>query len=176
MNPKLEMLFSRRSIRQYDPCCRPVPEALIQDILEAGMAAPSARNTCPWRIIVVTRRELLAAMGEVLPNGQALLAQVPVALLVCGDLEAACEGKESYLLQDCAALTENMLLAASALGLGACWIGIHPWEQRITPMRQLFALPERIVPFAGMVIGWPAETKEPRTRLNPDFIHHESWN
>ena len=175
MNPKLDFIFRRRSVRRYAPGRKPVPATLVQDLLEAGMAAPSARDTQPWRIIVVDQPKLLAGLGDILQNGKAMLEQVPIFLLVCGDLKAACEGKESYLLQDCAALTENILLAATALGLGSCWVGIHPWPHRIEPIRSLFKLPDSIVPFGGIVVGWPDETKEPRTRFNPAYLKQNGW-
>lgn len=176
MNPTLDFIFRRRSIRRYAPGRKPIQADLLRDLLEAGMAAPSARDTQPWRVVVADRPELLDQFGAILPNGKAMLDQVPVFLLVCGDLCAACEGKESYLLQDCAALTENILLAAAALGLGSCWIGIHPWPHRIEPIREQLKLPPEILPFGGIAIGWPDETKEPRTRFNPAHVRHNGWS
>ena len=128
MHPKLDVLFARRSIRAYTD--RPVPDSLLTDLLEAGMAAPSAVARDPWHFIVLRSREGLDQLAAVLPNGQ-MLKQAPAALVVCGDLDKAHDRELSFLLQDVSAAVENILIAASILGLGACWLGIHPRPERM---------------------------------------------
>ena len=172
MNPKLSLLFARRSVRQFQ--AKPVPDVLLQDLLEAAMAAPSACAKDPWRFVVVQKAETLAAIAAGLPNGK-LLATAPLGIVVCGDLQAAHAGELSYLLQDCSAAIQNLLLAASALGLGGCWLGVHPRQERVVHIRSLLALPEPILPVAVLALGWPAESKEPRTRFTAPSIHHETW-
>jgi len=172
MNPKLEFLFSRRSIRAYQP--EDVGEDLVRDLLEAAMAAPSAAAKDPWEFLVIRNRDMLAKIAEGLPNGK-LLAHAAVGVVVFGDLRRANDGLLSYLLQDCSAAIENLLLAADTLGLGACWLGVHPREDRITHIRSLLSIPDAVIPVAAIAIGWPAESKEPRTRYRENAVHHETW-
>lgn len=167
MNEKLDFIFSRRSIRLFSG--KPVAEELIRDILQAGMSAPSARARDPWRFVVTRRKEDFAAMQKVAPNGTMLKASA-AAFLVCGDIEAAHEHQQSYMLQDVSACIENMLLAANALGLGGCWIGVHPREERVAGMKKYFNLPENIIPIAAVAIGYPAQKPEKRTRFKEEHI------
>lgn len=172
MNSTLLPLFARRSIRQFVP--DPIPDALINDLLEAAMAAPSAMHKDPWHILVLRARPSIDQLQACLPNGK-MLAGAGAALVVCGDLNQAHDRELSFLLQDISAAMENILLAASMLGLGACWLGIHPRAERIAAVSRQFTLPEGIIPVAGVALGWPAEEKEARTRFNPAQVHVEQW-
>lgn len=172
MNPALHPLFARRSIRQFTQ--EVIPEDLINDLLEAAMAAPSAVAKDPWHFIVLRSRASIDHLHACLPNGK-MLAGANTALVVCGDINRAHDRELSFLLQDVSAAIENILLAASMLGLGACWLGIHPREERIAAVTRQFSLPEGIIPVAGIALGWPAEHKEARTRLNSELVHLEQW-
>ena len=159
MNPKLNPIFARRSVRAYQS--KSVGDDVVHDLLEAAMAAPSAVAKDPWEFVVVRNRAMLAEFAGGLPNGK-MLAGAPLGIIVCGDIRRAHDGQLSYLLQDCSAAIENLLLAAASLGLGACWLGIHPREKRIELMRSLLKLPETVIPIAAIPIGWPAESPAPR--------------
>ncbi len=172
MNEQLNWIFSRRSIRAYQD--REVSDAIVRDLLEAAMAAPSAVAKDPWRFVVVRRRETLREIASGLPNGK-MLADAAVGIAVCGDLSAAHDRQLSYLLQDCSAAIENLLLAANALGLGACWLGVHPREDRIAHLRRILQLPEGIVPVSVISLGFPAEKKPARTRYDETKVHRETW-
>ena len=104
-----------------------------------------------------------------------LLATATAAIVVCGDLETAFDRQLSFLLQDCSAAIENLLLAAHALGLGACWVGVHPIEDAVKQLKQMLSLPTSVVPVAAIALGHPGEQPGPRTRFNPDHIHFEKW-
>ena len=169
---RLRFIFSRRSIRRFAP--GDVGEPAITRLLQAAMAAPSAAAQDPWRFVVVRKREQLAKVAAALPYG-GMLAQASVGFVVCGDLDAAHDRQLSYALQDCAAAIENLLLCAHALGLGGCWIGVHPREDRIRKLKEMFALPPSVVPISVVAVGLPGEKKDPRTRFNPDYVHRESW-
>ena len=171
-NPVLDFIFGRRSIRAYQ--ARPVADAVVDDLLRAAMAAPSACAKDPWRFVVVRKPSLLRAIAQALPNG-GMLADAAVGIIVCGDLGAAHGGELSYLLQDCSAAIENLLLAAHAVGLGACWLGVHPRQARIDALIRLVALPDRVLPIAGIALGWPAEEKPARTRYSAAYVHNETW-
>ena len=169
---KLNFIFGRRSIRVYRP--GPIPDEWVRILLEAAMAAPSAAAKDPWRFVVIRRPSTLHAVAEALPHG-GFLREAVLGIVVCGDLEAAHDRQLSYLLQDCAAATENLLLAAHILGLGACWLGIHPREDRIRRISALLELPGTVLPVAAVAVGWPGEDKPPRTRFEAAYVHFEKW-
>jgi nitroreductase len=171
-NERIQFLLSRRSIREYG--AGDVGEAAITQMLQAAMAAPSAVARDPWRFVVIRNRETLSAIAAALPNG-GMLATVPLGIIVCGDLDAAHDRQLSYLLQDCSAAIENLLLCAHALGLGACWLGVHPREERVRKLKEILGLPATVIPVAGIAIGHPAEEKEPRTRFKREYVHWEKW-
>ncbi len=164
----LDLLFARRSIRRFT--AEPVSEADERSLLEAAMAAPSAKDLRPWHFIVVRERATLDALAARHPFGK-MLAEATLAVAVLGD--PAVNG--DYWVVDCAAATENLLLAATALGLGACWIGMHPREERKGFVRELLAIPADIEILSLVAIGHPAETKPPRTRFDASRVHRERW-
>jgi nitroreductase len=172
MNPLLASLFARRSVRQYR--ADDVSDSLIRDLLEAAMAAPSAVAKDPWEFIIVRDRPMRARIAEKLPNGQ-MLVDAPAGIVVCGDLRRAHDRQLSYLLQDCSAAIENLLLAASMLGLGACWLGVHPREERVAHIRSLLRIPDPVIPVSAVAIGWPAESPPARTRFDVERVHREVW-
>lgn len=172
IDDKLGFIFGRRSIRLYS--ADPVSEAAVQKLLEAAMAAPSAVAKDPWRFVVIRNRRTLTDIATALPNGQ-MIATAALGIAVCGELPAAHDQQLSYLLQDCSAAVENLLLCAHILGLGACWLGVHPRELRVNALKQILALPSSVIPVACIAIGHPAETKEPRTRFNRAYVHFDKW-
>ncbi len=172
MNPTLAPLFARRSVRKYQD--KPIPASALRDVLEAAMAAPSANAKDPWEIIVVQKSETLAKIADGLPYGK-MLVGAPVGFVVCGDLRRVNGQHLSYLLQDCSACIENLLLALSMLGLGGVWLGVHPREDRIAHLRGLFQLPEHVIPIGVVAAGHPAESHPPRTRFTEARVHRERW-
>jgi len=170
LNEKLQLIFGRRSIRVYTN--QPVNDEMVHKLLEAAMAAPSAAAKDPWRFVVITNRRTISAMADALPHGQ-MLRSAALGIVVGGDLQAAHDRQISYLLQDCSAAIENLLLCAHIIGLGACWLGVHPREDRMERLKEILRLPEPVIPVSCIAIGYPAETKEPRTRFNPDYVRFE---
>ena len=168
----LGFILGRRSIRVYSP--GEVSEPAVTRLLEAAMAAPSAMTKDSWRFVVVRDKQALAKLAALHP-GAAMLASAAMAIVVCGDLDAAFERQISYLLQDCSAAIENLLLAAHMQGLGACWVGIHPGEPLIKRVKELLYLPASFVPVAVISLGQPGEQPAPRTRYNPDYVRSEKW-
>ena len=171
-NTQLDLIFGRRSIRVYSP--GDVSEAAVTKLLEAAMAAPSAMTKDPWRFIVIRNRQTLAQLATLHP-GAAMLSTAAMAIVACGELDVAFERNISYLLQDCSAAIENLLLAAHAQGLGACWVGIHPGDALIKQVREWLSLPVTVVPVAVISLGQPGELLPPRTRYNAGYVHSERW-
>ncbi len=164
----IEAIFARRSIRKYTS--EPVDEKDCRTLLEAAMAAPSSSNRKPWHFIVVTNRETLDELGQAHPYGKMLL-ETPLAIAVCGDTKIS---PRSWV-QDCSAATENLLIAATALNLGAVWLGVYPREERVSAVRQVLKIPNDVVPLNIVSIGHPAEVKAPRTQYDKERIHQNTW-
>ena len=169
---KLSFLFGRRSIRVYSP--GEVSDAIVTKLLETAMAAPSAMTKDPWRFVVVRDKEMLSHLAAALPGGK-MLVTAALAIVACGDMDAVLECQLSFLLQDCSAAIENLLLGAHALGLGACWVGVHPSEDSVRRVKQMLSLPAQIIPVAAISLGNPGEQPGPRTRFNRDYVHFEKW-
>jgi nitroreductase len=163
-------ILGRRSVRRFER--RPVEDALIGSLLEAAMAAPSAGDQRPWHFVVVTSADTLAALSRSHPYARPL-AGAPLAVVVCGDETVAKWPR--FWPQDCAAATENLLLAAHELGLGAVWIGVYPLEERVAAVRVELGVPEGVVPFAMVALGHPATQKMPAERYDAARIHRERW-
>jgi nitroreductase len=168
----LAPILGRRSVRAFE--ARDVSAELVEAMLAAAMAAPSAVARDPWRFVVLRSPAVRDAIAEGLPHGK-MLGRCGVGIAVAGELEAAHDRQLSYLLQDCSAAIENLLLAAHALGLGAVWLGVHPRGPRIEHVRRVLSMPESVLPIACIAVGYPAETKAPRTRFDPRYVHYDRW-
>jgi nitroreductase len=166
----LEAIKTRRSVREYQD--RAVPENVINQLLAAAMAAPSARNQQPWEFVVITDREILKQISGINPNAQ-MAAHAPVAILVCGNL--ALETAPGYWVVDCAAAIQNLLLCTHALGLGAVWTGTYPNEERMDGYTTLLDLPEQVIPHTLVVVGYPTQQPPPQDRFKPERIHYNGW-
>jgi nitroreductase len=171
MNKNLEIIFARRSIRKYKKR-QVIPQTAIEFILNAGMCAPSARNKKPWQFIVCQNPQTLDILSERHPYAQ-MLKDASLAILVCGD--KSLDDNESYLLQNCAAAAQNILLATHASELGAVWLGIHPREERILMCKEIFELPDFILPIALISIGIPNEEKPKNNRFDETKVKWEKW-
>jgi len=166
----LSWILSRRSIRNYTS--ETISESTIKEILAAAMHAPSAVNCQPWHFIVSSNKEIFRKVTEIHPHSSFLL-DASHAILVCGDEKL--QHAEGYYLADCGAATENILLAANALGIGSCWIGVFPRMERMLKFKELFNLPEHIQPFALVSLGYPEAAKKHPDRFREDRIHIDQW-
>ena len=166
----MDNIFSRRSIRRYLP--KPVSSDLIENVLKAGMNAPSAGDEQPWHFIIIDKHDLLLNISESHPYAK-MLKDAPIAILVCGDLQVL-KFKDLWI-QDCSAASENMLLAAHDLGLGAVWIGVYPAENLVREVRNILNIPQHIVPFSIIGMGYPAEEKKGRLRYDKSKVHNNGW-
>lgn len=165
-----EAIHTRRSIRKYSD--KEVSNEQIEKMLRAAMAAPSARNYQAWHFIVIKDKEVMHKIPEFHPYSKMLL-EASVAIIVCGDYSI--EQMTEYNNQNCSAATQNLLLAAHGLGLGAVWLGVFPRDQRVDGIRKLCNLPEHILPISLISIGYPAEEKEHADRFKPERVHYNKW-
>jgi nitroreductase len=167
----LEALFKRRSVRRYTG--EPVSDQAMETILRAAMQAPSAVNYQPWHFVVIDDRRLLDRIPDFHPYSS-FLREAPVAIVVCGDLERDMLDA-SYWVQGCSAATENLLLAAHAIGLGAVWMGVYPRKERMEGLRRLLQLPDNLVPLNIVSLGHPAESPVQVDRFDPSRITRNVW-
>ena len=155
-NPALFSIMTRSSVRAYTD--QAISNDTIEAILRAAMAAPTAVNSQPWHFVVVTDRARLDSIAATLPNAERMLNQAPLAIAVCGNENRFLQGEgREYWVQDCSAATENLLLAAHALGLGAVWCGIYPIADRVADARRALLLPDSITPLCIVPIGHTAD-------------------
>ena len=172
-NGMLETIMTRTSIRQYTD--QPVEKEKSEAMLRAGMAAPTAVNAQPWHFVVVSDKAKLSELAAANPRA-GMLKSAPLAIVVCGDMTKAMEGKgRQFWIQDCSAATENILLAAHAQGLGAVWTALYPMEERIQPVSEALKLPDTLIPLCTVVIGYPAEQPEPKDKWKPENISYNEY-
>ena len=165
----LQAILTRRSIRRYTS--EPVSDETVTELLKAAMSAPTAAGEV-WDFVVVRDRNVLAGVSKYHPHAE-MLKSANVAILVCGNPNI--EKLPGRWVLDCAAATENILIAANALGLGAVWVGIYPVEERIKGLRVLLGIPDYITPLSMVSLGHPGEKKSPPSRFREERIHQDHW-
>jgi nitroreductase len=163
-------ILKRRSIRRFT--AQDVAPAQIDTLLEAAFAAPSANNMRPAHFVVIRDRPTLSGITRIHPYA-AMASQAPIAIVVCAD--TSIQPEPGYYAQDCSAATENILLAATDLGLGSVWCAIHPNSDRAQGFAELLGLPEGTAPFSLVVIGHPAERKDPHSGIDRNRVHSDRW-
>ncbi|MDR0820266.1 MAG: nitroreductase family protein [Endomicrobium sp.] len=165
----MDILLERKSVRKYTD--EDVKKEDLDYILRAAMSAPTARNTRCYSFIVIKDKETHKKIAS-LHHAAQMILQAPLAILVVGDQNAAFE---RYLPQDCAATTQNILLAATARGYGSVWCGVYSNEEKSKAMEKLFNLPENIKAFSLVVIGKSADNNPPKNGWQPEKIKYEVW-
>lgn len=170
-NPAIENIMTRTSIRQF--AAQPVTDEQVETLLRCGLAAPTAVNAQPWEFVVVRDRAILDTLAARYPNTR-ISENVSVAIVPCGNLEKTFSAAPDFWIQDVSAATENILLAAHAMGLGAVWTGVYPTD-KVAPVQQLLGLPHHIVPLCIIPVGYPAENPAPKDKYKPEIIHYDRW-
>ena len=171
-NAAIKNILTRRSIRKYTR--RLVEKEKIEILLKAAMSAPSAANEQPWDFIVVTDKKTISKVCQASPYTTPL-KRARLCIIVCGNLQKEREKFRGHWVLGCSAATENILLAANAIGLGAVWIGLYPVQDKMESISTTFSLPEHIKPMAVISIGYPAEKKDPADRFIDTNVHWEKW-
>lgn len=166
-NPVIENILSRKSVRDF--IGKKVENEKIAILLKAGMAAPSGRDLRPWELIVIQNRSTLDSMAAELPYAK-MLNKAPMAIIVCGD-----SIRSSYWYLDCSAVSENILLAAESLELGAVWTAAYPYEDRINTVQKYTNIPENIIPLCVIPIGYPNGSQSPKNKFDEKKIHYEKF-
>ncbi|MGO5065954.1 nitroreductase family protein [Clostridium sp. LCP25S3_F8] len=166
----MNAILKRRSIRKYKD--KKISDDIVEGLLRAGMAAPSAVNEQPWQFIVLRDKEIMKKITKVHEYSKMLL-EADVAIVVCGDKSK--ELIDDFWVQDCSAATENILIEAEDRGLGAVWLGVYPIKERIEGIKEILNLPECITPLSVIPIGYPNEDKKPIDRFDKERVHYDKW-
>lgn len=166
-------ILTRTSVRRYQD--KAVEAYKVENLLKAGMAAPSAVNRQPWHFVVVDDKDVLQGLAKANPNA-GMAARAPLAIVVCGDMNKALEGDgRDFWIHDTSAATENILLAANGMGLGAVWTGTYPNLERCKAVRKVLNLPESMIPLCTIVIGYPDNMPSPKQKFKEENISYNSF-
>lgn len=168
----METIFKRRSVRKYTET--PVTDVQVKQIIRAGMAAPSAKNSQEWVFIVLRDPEIYKTFFEVHVNAFAMKT-AQAAILVCADLSKEQDPGQDWWIQDCSAAMENMLLEATDLGLGSLWLGVHPKSDRIACLKEVCKLPEGIEPLGIVALGEPTKDRPAIDRYLEDQVFLDTY-
>ncbi|MCD8194582.1 MAG: nitroreductase family protein [Tannerellaceae bacterium] len=168
LNETLHTIFNRKSVRQYTE--KPVEKEKIEILLKAGMTAPSSMDNRPWSFVVVTDRAMLDTMAEGLPYAK-MLKETKQAIVVCGDTTLS---PRNWFI-DCSAVTQNILLAAESMELGAVWTAVYPNDNRISIVRNTLNIPGHVIPLAVVPFGYPRGAHSPKDKYDPARIHVNGW-
>lgn len=175
-NAALECILTRTSVRQYQPD-RTISRDTVETLLRAAMSAPTAVNKQPWAFIALDDRAALDSLAQVLPYAR-MLTKAPLAIVTCGDLSKAIDGEDAdkgFWIQDVSAATENLLLAAHAMGLGAVWTGVYPDAERVKDVQERLGLPANVIPLAVVPVGYPTGPQKPKEKWDPANVHFNTW-
>lgn len=167
----MQAIKNRRSIRKFKN--QPLTREQVEHIIKMGMQAPSAHNQRPWQFLVIDQREMLDKIADFHPYAS-MMTQLPVAILVCGDMSKLGHVNE-FWVQDCSAVTENMLIAATAMDLGSIWIGTYPMEEFVDFYKNQYNLPEEIIPFSLLGFGYKDQEKPARDFYESERVHFNQW-
>ena len=168
----LANIHARKSVRSYTS--EPVAPEQVEILLKAAMAAPTAMNVQPWSFVVLDSREALDALSDALPYAK-MLKGAPLAIIVCGETLWMGGTENPFWSQDCSAATQNLLLAAEAIGLGAVWTAAYPDEMRCAAISEAIGLPSTVKPLCVIPIGHPAGEDQPKDKWKPENIHYGKW-
>ncbi|MCL3780679.1 nitroreductase family protein [Prolixibacteraceae bacterium JC049] len=172
-NNTLEIIHQRKSVRAYTD--QQVSKTQLETLIKAGMAAPTAVNKQPWAFISIDDRTTLDSLGNGLPYAK-MLKKATAAIVVCGDLSKALEGwEQEFWIQDCSNASQNILLAAESMGLGAVWTAAYPAEDRMATVKSILNLPDHIIPLNVIPIGYPTGIEKPKDKWKPENLHWNKW-
>lgn len=164
----LSVIQNRKSVRNFIKE-RPVEKENIEALIRAGMAAPSGKDIRPWEFVIVDDRNILDKMAKELPTAK-MLADAPMAIIVCGDTV-----QSSYWYLDCSAATQNILLAAEAMDLGAVWTAAYPYRDRMEIVTSNVSMPSQILPLVVIPIGYPEGAQSVKDKYDEKRIHTNKW-
>lgn len=169
----IKCIMTRASVRDFSD--KKVSSQTVDTLLKAGMAAPTAMNKQPWQFIVVDKPEILQKLADAMGHGDPI-RKCNVAIVACGDMDLAIEGDgQPFWIQDVSAASENILLAAHAMGLGAVWCGVFPVKERVTNISSILGIPENVIPLNVIAIGYPKQPATPKDKWTETKVHYNNY-
>lgn len=168
----MDIIHSRKSVRSFTG--ENISQELLDEILRAGMAAPSAVNMQPWEFVIVRDRAMMDRLGDGLPYAK-MIYKAAAAIIVCMSPEKAHDKLLEYAVIDASCAAQNILLAVESMGFGACWTAAYPRQDRMVYIRRCLSIPEHIIPLAVIPIGVPDGSEQPKDKYKPEKIHREKW-
>ncbi|MDB5278440.1 MAG: nitroreductase family protein [Ferruginibacter sp.] len=168
----ITVIMERKSVRSYTG--EPVSKEDIDIILRAAMAAPAAIHLLPWKFIVVTNRSTLETLAEGLPFAR-MISNAGTAIVVCAVPEEAAMNSEAFAILDCTCASENILLAAESLGLGAVWTATYPDKELMAFVRITLGIPSNVIPLNVIPIGYPRGEEDAQDKFDPRNVHWQKW-
>jgi nitroreductase len=164
--------MNRRSVREYTG--EGVSDESVKQLLRAGMYAPSAKNSQPWEFIVVTERATLDTLSGGAPYWR-MLAHAPLCIVVAANLTDYKSSGQEFFVQDCAACTQNILVAAEGMGLGGVWLGCYSAQERMAYVQETLGVPDGIIPFSVLSIGHPAAHPKPHDFYLEEKVYYGAY-
>lgn len=162
-------ILTRTSIRKFQQ--RPVEKAKVLALLKAGMAAPTARDLRPWHFVVLSDTADIHAYASTMKHHGEMIAQSPVVIYACGDTTRMMEGQaRDFWVEDVSCASENILLAAHVMGLGAVWTSVYPEMRKVNGVSKALGLPANLVPLNCILVGYPDEAPEPKDKWDESNI------
>ena len=161
-------ILNRKSVREYSD--KEISQEIIDNLLKAGMSAPSSRDRRPWHFIVISDKAVLENLGDQLKNASCLKS-ANKAILVCGDDELS----DNCWFLDCSAAAQNILIAAESMGLGAVWTAVYPYDDRAEIVNKVFNLRKTIHALSIIPLGYPLEKGEPKNKFDASRVHYDKW-
>lgn len=167
-------ILSRKSVRAYTD--RPISKTQLDTLVRAAMAAPTGKDMRPWKFVIVDDKSVIDELAKGLPRAK-MLAEAQAAIVVCGDMSITDdkgEPSKNWML-DCSAATENFLLMAESMGIGAVWTGVYPYEDRTKTVKEILNLPEEIKPLCVIPMGYPKGDPQPKDKYNKENVRYNKW-
>lgn len=165
----MKEIFERRSVRKYTD--KDISSEDMEKLLKAGMNAPSAHNYKPYDLIAVKNKEALKKLADTCIYSH-MLNEANAAIVVCSRAD---DEKTPYWQADCGAVTENILLEATHLGIGSCWLGGYPDLEKTAKEKEILGIPEEYKVFCVISLGYPNENKKPNDNYYPEKVHYEKF-
>ena len=179
----MQNILSRKSVRSYTGDT--ISAAVMENLLRAAMSAPTGMDIRPWSFVVLTDKSQYETIFEGNGNMKKFMESGAI-VVVCADTTVTRPTREDpdgpavtrpnpMWRDDVAAATENLLLAVEAYGLGACWTACYPFENTMTPVRKGLGLPDNVVPYAVVPVGYPSTENAPKDKWDSSRIHYDRW-
>ena len=183
-NPTIQTIMSRKSVRSYTE--QPIEPEKMEVMLKAAMAAPTGMNIQPWSFVVLTEKENFAKIFGERDFNMRIYKTAAALVVFCADTTITRPPRENpdgapvttpnqIWRDDMGACTENFLLAAESLGLGAVWTACYPFPERFIPLKAALDLPDNVLPYSVVAVGYPAGDDQPKEKWKPERIHYEKW-